>query len=107
MQVNNTHIGNMSMMPGFTPVLAMPDPILDQLQISIWNGLGKNIVLPEFLKAFGNKPWLNKKNQRIEFQQWDSYQCSGKYGVPACQISGYSTCAGGVDSSPPAFSSKT
>jgi hypothetical protein len=68
----------MSMMPGLAQA-AMPDPILDQLQISIWNGMEENIVLPEFIKAFG-KPWLHKKNNELNFSNGIAISSQEKMG---------------------------
>ena len=79
MPTSHTPIGNTNTLPGFTPAMAMPDPILDQLQISIWKGMGEDMVLPEFIKAFG-KPWLDEKTDELNFKNGIAIAHKEKWG---------------------------
>ena len=45
---------DISMSPGLAPATKLPEPILDQIEISIWKGLYQaDIILPTFEQAFG------------------------------------------------------
>ena len=69
MKAGNASKGGKSMSPGLAPAhTAMPAPIFDQLQISIWNGLGPDIILPVFINAFG-KPWYDKEDDVLIFKK--------------------------------------
>jgi len=62
-----TPLGDSRLIPGLAPATMTSAPIFDQLQISVRNGLGPDIISSVFVEAFG-KPWLDKETDYLNFQ---------------------------------------
>ena len=71
MSANNIAINNMSMMHEFIPALTIPAPIFDQLQISIWNGMDEDIILPIFREYFGKPQCIKGHQGKVEALRWN------------------------------------
>jgi hypothetical protein len=75
-----------SLIPGLAPAATIPAPIFDQLQISIWNGLGPDIVSPVFINAFGN-PWHDNEHDYLNFQNGIALSLRNKLGYKVIRFS--------------------